>query len=197
VCDDSGGYDVIDDTQLIQQTLSGDPAAYGRLVTVYQDRLFNSMVHVVGAVEEAEDVVQEAFVQAYVKLGSFDGRSAFFTWLYRIAFRLALNRRRSSRVEISLVQDEERGGIEPPDAGDSPDARMMREERAREIRAALNRLNEEYRLAIVLREMEGLSYEAIADILEISVGTVRSRLSRARSLMRQYLQDVRQVGEHE
>ena len=86
-----------DETQLIQAVLTGDTDAFGDLVTKYQNRLFNTMFHVAGSREEAEDIVQEAFVQAFVKLDSFQGASGFYTWLYRIAFNLSISRRRRRR----------------------------------------------------------------------------------------------------
>ena len=180
-----------DEPQLIQKARNGDSTAFGQLVASYQDRLFTSMVHVVGGPEEAEDVVQDAFVQAYLKLDSFDGRSTFFTWLYRIAFHKAMNRQRSRRVEISLTPSGEPSGVDPPDHGELPDARLLRQERAVQIQSALARLSEEYRTVMILREMEDLDYEAIANILDISVGTVRSRLHRARSLLRSHLRQIR------
>src|SRR5687768_15040119 len=88
------GAVVNDDAQLIDEALAGHSAAFGRLVTRYQDRLYNTLVHVVGSTDEAYDVVQDAFVQAFLKLGSFHRSSAFYTWLYRIAFNLAISRRR-------------------------------------------------------------------------------------------------------
>ena len=99
-----------DDAELISEALAGHRAAFGELVRKYQGRLFNTLLHVVGSREEAEDVCQEAFVQAFVKLESFGGRSAFYTWLYRIAFNLSVSRRRRRRAEVSMDQHRERTG---------------------------------------------------------------------------------------
>ena len=96
-----------DDAQLIDDTLAGNRAAFGELVRKYEGRLFNTLMHVVGSREEAEDVAQEAFVQAFVKLDSFRGRSAFYTWLYRIAFNVSVSRATSSAV----------GGLDGPAPG--------------------------------------------------------------------------------
>jgi RNA polymerase sigma-70 factor (ECF subfamily) len=93
---------VKDDSLLIEEALSGDGASFGQLVRRYQDRLFNTLVHVLGCHDEAEDVAQDAFVQAYTKLSSFKGQSAFYTWLYRIAFNMLVSRRRRNRVHISI-----------------------------------------------------------------------------------------------
>jgi RNA polymerase sigma-70 factor (ECF subfamily) len=162
------------------------------LVEKYQDRLFNTVFHMVGNREEAEDVVQEAFVQAFVKLESFQRASAFYTWLYRIAFNVAISRKRRKRPEVSVEQTREATGQEPADSGEAPDGRLQREESVEQVHAALDRLSEEHRAILVLREMEGFCYERIADVLDLPVGTVRSRLHRARLQMREHLKDVLQ-----
>jgi RNA polymerase sigma-70 factor (ECF subfamily) len=183
---------VNDDAQLIDQALAGDKAAFGQLVRRYQGRLFNTLLHVVGRREEAEDVVQEAFVQAFVKLDTFKRKSAFYTWLYRIAFNVSISRRRRKKVEVSVDQHRERTGDEPTDGGDGPGERLLREEQVEQVRTAMASLNDEHRTILVLREMEGCCYETIADILELPVGTVRSRLHRARLQLREQLEDMLQ-----
>ena len=183
-----------DDARLITETLRGDSSAFGLLVQKYQDRLFNTVMHITGCREEAEDLVQEAFVQAFVKLDTFHGDSAFYTWLYRIAFNFAISRRRRKRVEVSVDQTRENTGDEPIDDGESPDEQMLRKERAHQVQAALRRLSDEYREILVLREMEGCCYETIAEILDIPTGTVRSRLHRARAELRDQLKEV--LAEH-
>lgn len=181
-----------DDAQLIDQALAGDKAAFGQLVRRYQGRLFNTLLHVVGRREEAEDVVQEAFVQAFVKLDTFKQKSAFYTWLYRIAFNVSISRRRRKKVEVSVDQHRERTGDEPTDCGDGPGELLLREEQVEQVRTAMASLNDEHRRILVLREMEGCCYETIADILELPVGTVRSRLHRARLQLREQLEDMLQ-----
>ena len=181
-----------DDARLIEYSLDGDSSAFGQLVRKYQDRLFNTIVHVVGLREEAEDVVQEAFVQAFVKLETFQGNSAFYTWLYRIAFNTAISRRRRKKVGVSLEQTREMTGSEPEDHGDAPGDRLERQERVGQVRQAMDALSEEHRSILVLREMEGCCYDTISDILELPIGTVRSRLHRARMQLREELQEVLQ-----
>jgi len=181
---------VKDDARLIDETLAGDRMAFGELVRRYQVRLFNTLLHVVGTREEAEDVSQEAFVQAFVKLDSFRGHSAFYTWLYRIAFNVSVSRRRRKRSEISMDLHRERTGEEPEDAGEAPDEQLLREEQVRQVRAAIEALNEEHRAILVLREMEGCDYETIAEILDMPIGTVRSRLHRARLQLREQLKEM-------
>ena len=138
------------------------------------------MLQVTGSPDEAEEVVQEAFIRSFVKLDTFQRNSQFFTWLYRIAFNSALTRRRKRRARISLDYSRENNGLEVADTGDAVDEPMLRRERVVMVREAMATLTEEHRAILTLREMQEHSYETIAEILEISIGTVRSRLSRAR-----------------
>ena len=177
-----------DDLQLIDETLAGNSEAFGRLVQKYQDRLYNTVVNVTGNVEDAKDVVQDAFVQAFVKLDSFKRSSAFYTWLYRIAINAAISRQRAKRPTSSIEHARECRGFEPAGNEDDPEETLLRDERCREVRRAIDRLDEEHRAVIVLREIDGCCYETIAEILDLPIGTVRSRLHRARLRLRDELQ---------
>jgi RNA polymerase sigma-70 factor (ECF subfamily) len=181
---------VNDESQLIDESLLGDSSAFGQLVKIHQDRLYNAVANFIGDRTEAEDVVQEAFVQAYLKLASFKRNAAFYTWLYRIAFNTAVSRKRRKRVETSVDQTREHTGSEPVDLGDTPGDRMMRDEQASQVHAALALLSDEHRAILVLREMDELDYDTIAEILGINIGTVRSRLHRARTQMREKLIEI-------
>jgi RNA polymerase sigma-70 factor (ECF subfamily) len=181
---------VNDDSQLIDEALAGNSASFGQLVRRYQDRLYNTMFHVVHCAEEAQDVVQEAFVQAFVKLDTFQRNSAFYTWLYRIAFNTAVSRKRRHRPMASVEQSRQAAGTEPIDGREAPHERLEQEERVKQVRAALAALSEEHRAILVLREMEGCDYETIAAMLDLPVGTVRSRLHRARLQLRDQLQEM-------
>lgn len=181
-----------DDAQLIDGALAGDSAAFGELVTRYQDRLYNSLVHVVGSTDLAYDAVQDAFVQAFVKLDTFERASAFYTWLYRIAFNMAISRRRHDKPTVSVDQAREELGHEPADRGAGPAERLERQERACQVQAGLGRISDEHRAILVLREVDGCAYEEIAEILGLPVGTIRSRLHRARMQLREQLKDVLQ-----
>lgn len=180
----------VNDAELIQAALAGDTAAFGVLVRTYQDRLFNALVHIVRCPEEAQDVVQDAFVQAYTKLSTFKGSSAFYTWLYRIAFNVSISRRRKRKPAVSLERGKEEQGAEP--AADPLPDRLEQNERAAQLHAALEALSEEHRTVLVLREMEDCSYEDIAEMLDLPIGTVRSRLHRARMELRESLKEVMQ-----
>ncbi len=186
---------VNDDTQLIAEALDGKPAAFGQLVQKYQDRLYNTVVHVVGCAEEARDVVQDAFVQAFVKLETFHHTSAFYTWLYRIAFNVAISRGRKKRPTISVERARETMGQEPVDRRAGPTEHAEQEERCRQVREAIAALSEEHRAVVILREIDGCCYETIAEILDLPVGTVRSRLHRARLQLRDQLKEVLTVDE--
>lgn len=181
-----------DDSRLIDEALRGDSAAFGQLVQRYQGRLFNTLLHITGTVEEAEDVGQEAFAQAYLKLGAFERKSAFYTWLYRIAFNLHVSRRRRKHVETSIERTRDSTGAEPQDPGEGPTDQVLREERAALVHVALGTLSDEHRTILVLREMDGCCYDTIGEILDLPVGTVRSRLHRARQELRERLKDVLQ-----
>ena len=181
---------VNDDTRLIEETLAGDSAAFGRLVRKYQDRLYNTMVHVVGRGDDAMDVVQDAFVQAFVKLESFKQSAAFYTWLYRIAFNVASTYRRRRKPTMSVDRVREVSGEEPIEPDIGPAEKIEQDERRRQVRAAIAGLSEEHRTVIVLREIDGCCYETIAEILDLPVGTVRSRLHRARLQLKEQLKGV-------
>tara|TARA_R110002073_G_scaffold308333_7_gene478262 strand:- start:10673 stop:11245 length:573 start_codon:yes stop_codon:yes gene_type:complete len=184
-----------EEPELIDRALQGDRAAFTRLVEVNQDRLFASMLQVTGSPDEAEEVVQEAFIRAFVKLDTFQRNSQFFTWLYRIAFNSALSRRRKKRARISLDQFREKNGLEVVDQSSGVDEPMLQRERVAMVRTAMERLTDEHRSILVLREMEERSYETIAEILEISIGTVRSRLSRARHQLKLALEVLHRAEE--
>lgn len=186
----SGANVVQDEQLLILAARQGDSTAFGSIVSAYQDRLCTALLHVCGSPDEAEDVAQEAFVQAYVKLANFAGQSAFYTWLYRIAFNTAISRRRRRREETSVEQTRETTGEEPLDDTETAEERVLRQERAASVQQALARLSDEHRAILVLREVEDCDYDEIAQVLGLPVGTVRSRLHRARLHLKEQLDAV-------
>lgn len=177
-----------DDRRLIAECLAGRTAAFGELVRRYQDRLFNAIVRVVETGEDAADVVQDAFLNAFQSLNSFKGDSEFFTWLYRIAFNAAISLRRKKRAVLSFDGDD-RTATEPVDPSEyaRPGVALERSEEDGQLLAALNRLSPEHRMVLVLKELEGQKYEDIAEVLDVPIGTVRSRLHRARMELRDLL----------
>ncbi len=184
-----------DDGQLIDESLAGQSAAFGQLVQKYQDRLYNTLVHVLGNADDALDAAQDAFVQAFVKLDTFQRNSAFYTWLYRIAFNMAVTQRRRRRPTVSVEHARETSGAEPIDEADRPEEALQRNEQRRQVQEAIGRLPEDQRSVLVLREIDGCCYETIAEILEMPIGTVRSRLHRARLQLREELKEMLTVEE--
>ncbi|HSQ58036.1 MAG TPA: sigma-70 family RNA polymerase sigma factor [Gemmata sp.] len=178
-----------DDRKLIEDCLGGSRDAFGELVCRYQGRLYNAAIRLLDNAEDAADVVQESFLNAFQALSSFKGDSEFFTWLYRIAFNTAISLKRRRRATVSLDQRTAEGGLEPDDASEyiRPGAGLERTEEERQLQDAINRLSQEHREVIVLKEIEGLKYEQIADILGVPIGTIRSRLHRARLELRDLL----------
>lgn len=178
------------DQELIRETLGGQPEAYGELVVRYQDRLFNSLLRVVKSREDARDAAQDAFLQAYQKLDSFRGDAQFFSWLFRIAMNAGLSKlRRKSSKDVSLTAQQEQGRDVTDEGVPDPSHRMNQTERQSKVLAALDSLGDEYRVVLTLKELEGLKYDEIAEIVGCPIGTVRSRIHRARAELREKLRE--------
>jgi RNA polymerase sigma-70 factor (ECF subfamily) len=180
-----------DDRRLIAECLQGRRAAFGELVRRYQDRLYNAVYRVVDNPDDAYDVVQDAFLNAYQSLNSFKGDSEFFTWLYRIAFNTAISLKRKRRLILSLDGPKEHEAMsEPADASEfsKPETGIERSEEEARLQGALNRLSPEHRAVLVLKDIDGQKYEEIAEVLGVPIGTIRSRLHRARLELRELLQ---------
>lgn len=181
----------VEDQQLIEQFLQGDADAFDQLVLRYQDRLFNTLLRMFNSEQDALDAAQEAFVQAFQKLHTFQGKSKFYSWLCRIAINSALSQKRKKKLTTaSLEAAREKAGIDPDDDNreNHPSHQLETSENQSAIQQALNELAEEQRTVIVLKEIDGLKYEEIAEIIDCPVGTVRSRIHRARAELRQKLQ---------
>ena len=179
-----------DDRALVAQSLRGDTSAFGELVLRHQDRLYNTVYRLLDNADDAQDVVQEAFLNAYQSLRLFKGDAQFFTWLYRIAVNSAISLRRKRRVVLTTdTPPAGRLALEPVDESEvtNPGHALERAEDERRLQDALNRLTPEYRAVLVLKEIEGLKYEEIAATLQVPIGTVRSRLHRARLELRDQL----------
>ncbi len=182
-----------EDQQSIEQVLKGDSSAFGTIVERHQRRLLGLLVHACGDCELAEDIAQEAFARAYQKLDMFSGESQFYTWLARIAMNLLFSDRRRKRLEnqvsraaLDVALDSDGFANRRGDA--PPDQQMELDETQQCVRQAIAMLDDERRAVVVLRDFDGLDYEAIAETLGIPVGTVRSRLHRARLELRSILQ---------
>jgi RNA polymerase sigma-70 factor, ECF subfamily len=182
-----------DDQSLIAACRAGKTEAFGILVHRYQDRIYPVVLRLTGSSHDAYDVLQDAFLRAYENLGGFHGESSFFTWVYRIAVNLALSdRRKRRRASLRFRPESREDKIEPSDDPrlTDPSLPLERAERDRLIQEALNSLGSDHRAVVVLKDLEGLRYEEIAATLGVPIGTVRSRLHRARSELRERLRGV-------
>lgn len=184
-----------DDRQLVARVQKGDKRAFDLLVLKYQSRILALVVRFVQDSHEAQDVTQEAFIKAYRALGNFRGESAFYTWLYRIAINTAKN------YLVSRNRRPPANGVDAQDAEffegdhalkniDSPERLLLRDEIDKTVQDSIGKLPEDLRVALTLREYEGLSYEDIATVMQCPVGTVRSRIFRAREAVDKALQPL-------
>jgi len=175
-----------DAPRFLDRLRAGDAPAFEELVMTYQHRVFGVALRMLGNRAEAEDVAQEAFVRAHRALGGFRGDAKLSTWLYAITSRLCLNRLASG--ERRMARQGEHALLRLSDAGPRPDAALERRELETALGRAIAELPEDRRIVVVLRDIEGLSYEEIAQVLELELGTVRSRLHRARSELKEKLE---------
>ncbi len=183
------------DQQLVERVQQGDKRAFNLLVQKYQHKVFNLIGRYVKNQSDVADVAQEAFIKAYRALPNFRGESAFYTWLYRIAVNCAKNHlvsqgRRPPGSDIEVADAEFLDGGEALRESGTPENHTLSEELKQVIFRTIEKLPEDLRSAITLRELEGLSYEEIAAIMECPVGTVRSRIFRAREAIDKQIQPL-------
>jgi RNA polymerase sigma-70 factor (ECF subfamily) len=180
-----------DDQRLIAECLQGNTAAFGVLVRRYQERLYHSVYRLVENAEDAQDVVQEAFLNAYQSLDGFKGDALFFTWLYRIAMNTAISFKRKHRA-MARIETGSSGemSLEPldPSVASRPEHALEQAELESRVRHALTQLSPEHRAVLVMKDMEGQKYETMAEVLQVPIGTIRSRLHRARLELRTLLE---------
>jgi RNA polymerase sigma-70 factor (ECF subfamily) len=173
------------DWQIVQRVQQGDKAAFNLLVRKYQHRLANLISRYVSNHGDVADVAQEAFIKAYRALPGFRGDSAFYTWLYRIAVNsaknyLVANGRKPPSTDVDAEEADAYEGSDALKVQDSPEKLLLTEEIRQVVFDTIEALPEELRIAITLRELDGLSYEEIAEVMGCPIGTVRSRIFRAR-----------------
>lgn len=183
------------DQDLVQRVQQGDKSAFDLLVIKYQHRIVHLVNRYVKDPSEAQDVAQDTFIKAYRALGDFRGDSAFYTWLYRIAINTAKNyllsrSRRHLDYEIDVQDAEQVENAAQLKDMDTPDNLLMNEQIIKVIKVAIEKLPEEMRIAITLREFEGMSYEEIAEAMDCPIGTVRSRIFRAREAIDEKLKPL-------
>lgn len=199
------------DFHLFERARTGDRGAFGQIVIRYQDRIYNSLLRLVGDPEEARELTQEAFTRALVKIDSFRGEAGPYTWLFRIAVNLAISQlRKVQRHRVfSLERPSSNGQAATDDQAsslldrvkrndESPDVIAERHEQHQQVLLALGRLDAEYRAVLIMRDVEGFDYQQMADVLGLPLGTLKSRLFRARIALRDelrpYLSGARSKG---
>lgn len=190
-----------EDALLVEQCQHGDMAAFGQFVAKYQDKVYNTCWRISGNREDAADLTQEAFCRALESIAKFQGKSGFYTWVFRIAVNLAIEHRRKEQRTVNLIADEDdpmpgehqavnlmrrTGRAEPR----GPSAEVQNREAIELVAKALDELDDEYRTAVVLRDIEGFDYGEIAEMLDVPTGTVKSRLHRGRMALRDRLQGL-------
>ncbi|WP_458407443.1 RNA polymerase sigma factor [Anaerotignum sp.] len=187
--------------ELIRKAKQGDMLAFEELILKHEKIVYNVALRMMNHSEDAKDISQEVFLKAYRSLANFDERSTFSTWLYRITHNTCIDemRKRKGKQSYSLEEEleSEDGSMQRQiaDEGDTPEESLLREEQKSEILRALDTLSEEHKAAIILRDVKGLSYEEIAEILELSLGTVKSRISRARNQLKNEILKIREQNE--
>lgn len=189
-----------EDATLVEQVRKGDMQAFGALVAKYQDRIYNLALRMCGRPSDAEELAQETFLKALERISQFRGSSQFYTWLFRIAANLAIShRRRAGRVRFQALDGPEEGDQNQAAAltaamaqrrEAAPEASIMSAETRQRVTRALEELDDEFRLVVVLRDVEDMDYGQIAQVLGLPTGTVKSRLHRARCILKDKLADL-------
>lgn len=179
--------------ELVARAKRGDQEAFGALVEANQGRIYNLTLRMTGSPEDALDLSQEAFLNAWRGLDKFQGDSSFSTWLYRLASNVCIDflrrekRRKDISMTVSLDDEEEERQAELPDHRHSPEREVERREQREDICRGLMSLSEEHRQVLVMRELSGMSYAEIGAVLKLEEGTVKSRIARARVALRKIL----------
>jgi RNA polymerase sigma-70 factor (ECF subfamily) len=184
-----------DEAVLVKRARQGDLGAYDELVRRYQERIYSTVYHMTSNHEDANDLAQEAFIKAYQALKSFKGGSSFYTWVYRIAVNKTINflKQRKNKAHMSL-DDLDFNAEHDPDlvaliSDKTPRREINLAELHEKLNEAMQKLSEPHRLVVTLHDVQGLSHEEIAEIMDCNIGTVRSRLFYARQQLQAYLSD--------
>lgn len=178
----------LDERKLVERASGGDPAAFNRLMEMHERRMYAVALRMCGNREDAQDCLQESMLRVYRAIGSFKGQSAFSTWVYRITMNTCLDelRRKKNKQSTSLDSLVDTGWS-PRDESMGPEKQAIAHEMQNSLHTAIRDLPEDMRSAVVLRDIHGLSYDEIAQMLEINVGTIKSRISRGREKLREKL----------
>ena len=179
------------DTKLMLEFAEGDKSAFEKLVLKYRDRIYNLCRHMLNNAHDAEDAAQDTFIKAFQNLKRFKPESSLYTWMYRIAVNTCLDYKKKPFFEslFKSSNDGEEFVVEQSSDNPSPERRYESKQIGYAIQKSLKRLSQKLRTVIILKEIEGLSYKEIAEILDISIGTVKSRISRAREELRELMKE--------
>jgi RNA polymerase sigma-70 factor (ECF subfamily) len=188
------GFDQKSDLDLVRLFQTGDQSSFEEIVRRYQDRIYSLCRRILGNAGDAEDAAQDVFVKTYQNLQRFQPNASLYTWLYRIAVNTCVDYRRRPLFESLFRRSAEGEEVmfDPPSEAPSPERLYESTQIERALQRGLSRLSPKLRAALVLREVEGLSYERISEVLGVSVGTVKSRLSRAREDLVGQLRSIRE-----
>ncbi len=183
-----------EDNRIIERFKNGDPSAFGDIVLKYQDKIYNLCRHMLGNEHDAEDAAQDVFLKAYQALPKFQPKASLYTWLYRIATNTCIDYKRKPVWESLFSSPEEGNRLVHDRAsnGPSPEKLYQSKQIARVLQESLAKLSPKLRAIIILKEIEEQSYEEIADILDISIGTVKSRIARAREELQKLMKKFRE-----
>jgi RNA polymerase sigma-70 factor (ECF subfamily) len=184
---------------LIRRVQQGDGVAFDRLVELHAPRVYNLAYRMLGNAEDAQDVAQEAFLRIYDALPRFRGEASFTTWMYRIVTNVChdeLSRRRRRPLAMTELESDAGEGAAPDElltSGESAEDTVMQQERRRALHRAIAALPPPFRAVLVLYDLQGFSYDEIAEMLRVNIGTVKSRLNRARNILREKIREDREL----
>lgn len=190
----------LEEESLLARARQGDLEAFERLAAAYERKVYNLAYRLTGNHDDASDVAQEALIKVYTSLGDFRGDASFSTWLYRVVSNASLDelrrrkRQRATSLDEPMATDD--GGLarQLADQGDGPEEALDRKELQTMVQRAISALDDEHRVVIVLRDIQGYSYQEIADYLGLSLGTVKSRLNRARTALQKKFSELELFG---
>lgn len=190
----------LEEQALLARAQAGDVQAFERLVAAYERKVYNLAYRLTGNHDDASDVAQEALIKVYTSLGDFRGDSSFSTWLYRVVSNACLDelrrrkRQRATSLDEPLATDDGALARQLAASGDGPEEALARKELRATVQLAIQNLDEEHRVVIILRDIQGHSYQEIADYLGLSLGTVKSRLNRARAALQKKFSELELFG---
>lgn len=180
----------LDDELIVKRAQQGDSKALEEILMAYEKKVYNIAYRFMGNEADAYDMAQEALIKLYRSITSFKHKSSFSSWVYRLTVNTCMDGLRKRKREPVSLEFSIETGMSPEDTGtDSPEEEILSIEKSEDIQKAINKLNDSYKSVVIMRDIDGLSYEEIAEYLEISIGTVKSRINRGRQQLKELLFD--------